>query len=117
MADIKEFVSRQTGGLNIGVPRKRTEDSQTTQNPDTGVIPNPNKVQTVQAEEPVAETTPAQVSRPIGRPKSGVEKVKLSAYVTAEVKEKLIKIQHHSYKSNLNDVLVEAIMQYLENHE
>jgi hypothetical protein len=35
--------------------------------------------------------------------------VKLSVYLPAEAKEKLVRIQHDNYKQNLNDILLEAI--------
>lgn len=93
---IKDFVKRQTTGVTIGVPKMRPRAEEETR-------------------RPVAEETQEQQEekRPtrgqVGRPKSLVEKVKISVYVPAEIKEKLIKIQHNNFRQNLNDVMAEAI--------
>lgn len=82
---IKEFVKRQTTGMTIGVPKSRAR-----------------------AEDSTPHTEATATIGP-GRPKSLVEKVKISVYVPAEIKAKLVKIQHNNYKQNLNDVMVEAV--------
>jgi len=95
---IKDFVKKQTSTVTIGVPKIKPQG---------------------EIQEERFEPKPAQVSEPaeeeikikghVGRPKSDIEKVKLSVYVPAEAKEKLIKVQHDNYKQSLNDVLIEAI--------
>lgn len=104
---IKDFVKRQTTAVNIGVPKQK---------------PNVETPQTRIGEtvEPVTAPAPApdfKVKGHVGRPKSDIEKVKLSVYVPAEAKEKLIKIQHENYKPNLNDVLLEAINDIIRKYD
>lgn len=84
---IKDFVKRQTANVTIGVPKSRPQ------------------VKEEQAQQEGIRPSRGQV----GRPKSLVEKVKISVYVPAEIKEKLIKIQHNNFRQNLNDVMAEAI--------
>ncbi len=94
---IKDFVKRQTTGVTIGVPKSRPTHEEITQD-----IPDEFK-------QAAPEEEPKTAKGHVGRPKSLVEKVKISVYVPAEVKEKLVKIQHNNYKQNLNDVMTEAI--------
>ena len=103
MADIKDFIRKQTTPVNIGVPRSRN-------------IPVQEPVSIV--EQPVSAPVSSnsditvQKNKP-GRRKGDVQKVKLSLYVPEEVKDQLIRIQHDTYKSSLNDTLVEAVMRYI----
>lgn len=104
---IKDFVKKQTTPLTIGVPRQRpAEENQ-----------QPVQVQPKQ-QEPVSAPAPAapETRGHVGRPKSDIEKVKLSVYVPAEAKSKLIKIQHLNFKSSLNDVLMEAISDLIKKY-
>jgi len=115
---IKDFVKKQTTPLNIGVPKQRPqgaaevrfeEPAVETAAPAPAPVPAPAPA-AVQAVEPEA------VKGHVGRPKSDVEKVKLSVYVPAEAKAKLVKIQHHNYKQSLNDVLLEAISDVIKKY-
>ena len=110
MADnmIKDFVKKQTTAISIGVPKQRPADT-----PVQAAEPV-REVEHVAA-APAAKETPA-VKGHVGRPKSDIEKLKLSVYVPAEAKEKLIKIQHHNYKPSLNDVLMEAIVDIIKKY-
>lgn len=120
---IKDFVKKQTTTLNIGTPRQR---------PAANVTPTVTRPTEIQAESPVKvevpETAPSQtmndevkptktVKGKVGRPKGDVEKVKLSVYVPAEVKAKLIKLQHMTYKQSINDVMIEGIYMLLTKYE
>ena len=105
---IKDFVKKQTTAISIGVPKQRPADT-----PAQAAEPV-REVEPVAA-APAAEETPAAKGH-VGRPKSDIEKVKLSVYVPAEAKEKLIKIQHHNYKPSLNDVLMEAIVDIIKKY-
>ena len=109
---IKDFVKKQTTPLNIGVPKQRpangSEESRTVE----PVAPAPAPV----AAPATVEVAPEVVRGQVGRPKSDIEKVKLSVYVPAEAKAKLVKIQHHNYKPSLNDVLIEAINDLLKKY-
>lgn len=98
MSDIKEFIKKQTTAVTIGVPKVRRESD---------AVPSPAAVQ-----EQVNEGS-VSVTRKPGRPKTDVRKVKLSVYVPEDVKESLVRIQHDSYKMSLNEVLTDAIMQYV----
>ena len=95
---IKDFVKKQTTAVTIGVPRQRP------QSPVQEVRIEPEQEAIV---EQTIEEKP--VKGKVGRPKSDVERVKLSLYIPAEAKEKLIRIQHDNYKQNLNDILLEAV--------
>ena len=97
---IKDFVKKQTTPLTIGVPRQRPAEEN--QQP---VQVQPKRQEPVSAPAPAAPETRGHV----GRPKSDIEKVKLSVYIPAEAKEKLVKIQHTNYKQSINDVLIEAV--------
>ena len=105
---IKEFVKKQTTPITIGVPKPKTAE----QTPRE--IPEPQKVE-VPVQAPVQEQAPV-VKAHVGRPKSDIEKVKLSVYVPEEAKSKLIRIQHQNFKSSLNDVLMEAISDLIKKY-
>lgn len=94
---VKDFVQQQTAPLTIGVPKKKAEP----------VAPAP-------AAAPVNEAP--RVKGKVGRPKLAEDKVKLSLYITAEKKAKLVKIQHQTYRANMNDVLSEAVDLILEKY-
>ena len=103
---IKDFVKKQTTPLNIGVQKQRPQED----------------VQEARIAEPrhealVPEEKPAPVKAHVGRPKSEIQKVKMSVYVPEEAKAKLIKIQHRNFKQNLNDVLLEAIMDIIKKYD
>lgn len=123
MADnmIKDFVKKQTTPLTIGVPRQRPAEAE--QQPAAAAPAAPAASQPVAVQQPQVaqvepEATPAPVVKGrIGRPKSDIEKVKLSVYVPAEAKAKLIRIQHQNFKSSLNDVLMEAISDLIKKYE
>lgn len=108
MADIKEFIKRQTTTLNIGTPKVRNESD---------VIPAP-AARPVEEQPQVRkdeEGSEASGRRP-GRPKTDVQKVKLSVYVPEDVKERLVRLQHDTYRTSLNEVLTDAIMGYLDDN-
>lgn len=94
---IKDFVKRQTTPLTIGVPRPKTQK-------------DPEPEQRMEVQQPAAKGH-------VGRPKSDIEKVKVSLYVPAESKEKLVKIQHRTYRQSLNDLLLEAIADIIRKYE
>ena len=114
---IKDFVKKQTTPLTIGVPKPKPQAGSEPA-PRIGVTPVAPAVDSVKETAPVtvqAEQNP--VKGHVGRPKSEVEKVKLSVYVPAEAKAKLIKIQHHNYRQNLNDVLLEAVLDIIKKYD
>lgn len=100
---IKDFVKKQTSTVTIGVPKAKPQ----------GIVEQPRievpsvepQKATAAVQEPVAESKPKH----IGRPKSNIEKCKMSVYVPTEDKKKLVKIQHQTFRQNLNDILLEAI--------
>lgn len=100
MADntIRDFIQKQTGNpINISVPKQRVAEQQPEEKPE---------------DEGSAHTGKA------GRPRQGDEKkVKMNLYAPEEIKKKLIKIQHHNYKSSLNDVLLEAVLDLIKKYE
>ena len=108
---IKDFVKKQTTAISIGVPKQRPQcevkEERFEEKPDTV-----QEVKESEVQAPVEKAT----KRHVGRPKSEIEKVKMSVYVPAEAKAKLIKIQHETYKQNLNDVLLEAINDILKKY-
>lgn len=116
MADmIKDFVKKQTSTLTIGVPKPRTEVPAPAQAPAPDVRQEP-AAQISNPEKVAAVVPPVTPKKPIGRPKSDVVKVKMSVYVPEELKARLVKVQHETYKSNLNDVLIEAVRDILDKY-
>lgn len=120
---IKDFVKKQTTPLTIGVPKQRPQAEQETQAaaPMEKHLPTVERVQ-VQAPAPApvqaAPQAEPEVTRGhVGRPKSDIEKVKLSVYVPADMKARLIRVQHHNYKQSLNDVLIEALADLLKKYD
>ena len=103
---IKDFVKKQTTPLNIGVPKQRPQEE----------VPEVRMAEP-QPETPVPVETPSPVKSHVGRPRSEIQKVKMSVYVPEEAKAKLIKIQHRNFKQNLNDVLLEAIMDIIKKYD
>lgn len=101
---IKKFVESQTAGIKIGIPQSRPRPDENVRN---AVVEKKFPKQT--------EEVKAQRGQ-VGRPRGSVEKVKISVYVPAEVKDRLIRIQHNNYKQSLNDVLVEAVNCLLEKY-
>lgn len=115
---IKDFVKKQTTPLTIGVPKQRPQaGAETTaapvEQPAPEVKPAPVQAPAAPAAQPVQQAEPEIIRGHVGRPKSDVERAKLSVYVPSEMKSRLIKIQHHNYKPSLNDVLIEAIADLL----
>lgn len=108
---IKDFVKKQTTAISIGVPKQKPQG-------EVREVRFEEKQEYAPAvKEPVVETKAEKAPKGhIGRPKSDIEKVKMSVYVPAEAKAKLIKIQHETYKQNLNDVLLEAINDILKKY-
>lgn len=103
---IKDFVQKQTTPISIGVPKQRTPETV----PAPAAEPAPQAVQAAPEAPAAPQTTAAAPTKGrVGRPKSDIEKVKLSVYIPAEAKEKLVKIQHTNYKQSINDVLIEAV--------
>lgn len=106
---VKDFVKKQTTPISIGVPKKREETP--AEQPAEAPAVSHTRVQSPYVQQ--AAEAPAPVAAPKGkpgRPKSDIEKVKLSLYVPDEIKEKLIKIQHNTYRQSLNDVILEAVV-------
>lgn len=122
---IKDFVKKQTTSLNIGTPKQkpvvvpevspvnRVEDPKEKAAGLQKQIESSPVVKNTLVEEKPLQTVKAKV----GRPKGDVEKVKLSVYVPAEVKAKLIKLQHMTYKQSINDVMIEGIYMLLTKYE
>ena len=104
---IKDFVKKQTTSISIGVPRQKPQGEAAQER----IEPSPA------AQQPVNKPVETVTKGHVGRPKSEIEKVKMSVYVPAEAKAKLIRIQHETYKQNLNDVLLEAINDILKKYE
>lgn len=104
---IKDFVKKQTSTVTIGVPRAKPQGE--VGQPRIEVPPvDPQKVSgTAYAE--VGQVEEKVVRKHIGRPKSEIEKCKMSVYVPLDDKKKLVKIQHQTFRQNLNDILLEAI--------
>lgn len=116
---IKDFVKKQTTPLTIGVPKARPQAEPAVAERVDETIKAPAVEQAAPATSVQVPTQ--QVLEPerghVGRPKSDVNKVKLSVYVPEEAKKKLIKIQHHNYKPSLNDILLEAINDLLKKYD
>lgn len=122
---IKDFVKKQTTSLNIGTPKqkpvvvpevspaKRAEEPKE----ETAIIQKQVETAPAVMNTTVEEKPVQQVKSKVGRPKGDVEKVKLSVYVPAEVKAKLIKLQHMTYKQSINDVMIEGIYMLLTKYE
>lgn len=102
---VKDFVKKQTTPIAIGVPKKR-EEAQAEQPAEAPAVSHV-RVQSPYVQQQVEPVAPK--GKP-GRPKSEIEKVKLSLYVPEEIKDKLIKIQHNTYRQSLNDVILEAVV-------
>lgn len=115
---IKDFVKKQTTPLTIGVPKQRPqgESEPAPRFEAEPVAPAPEPFKEVAPAPAPVQPEPEAAKGHVGRPKSEVEKVKLSVYVPAEAKTKLIKIQHHNYKQSLNDVLLEAIADVIKKY-
>lgn len=112
---VKDFVKKQTSPITIGVPKSKSQDESESRpkyvEPAAPVTnPQPKAVTTSQEQEFVAKGRG-------GRPKSDIEKVKLSIYVPSEVKSKLIRIQHDNYKQSLNDILLEAVLDLVKKYD
>ena len=112
---IKDFVKKQTTPLNIGVPKQRPAAG--TEEVKKAEPAAPAPVQVTTPAPSTVQTAPEVVRGQVGRPKSNIEKVKLSVYVPTEAKAKLIKIQHHNYKPSLNDILIEAINDLIKKYD
>lgn len=96
MTDIvKEFMRNQTESLSIGVPRARQPE-------DAG------------GSGPVGESAAVPQRKPVGRPSgTRVQKTQTPVYMCRELKEELVVIQHRLMKAHLNDVIVEALEEYV----
>lgn len=120
---IKDFVKKQTTPLTIGVPKQRPQAGAETpaaapvEQPAPEVKPAPVQAPAAPAAQPAQQAEPEIIRGHVGRPKSDVEKVKLSVYVPSEMKSRLIKLQHHNYKPSLNEVLIEAVADLLAKYE
>lgn len=106
MADniIKDFVKKQTSSVTIGVPKPRTMATEKAQD-------------VAQPAATSIDAEPVASSSRIGRPRTYEKRAKLSIYLPEELKDKLVKIQHHNYKPSMNDVLLEAIYDLLKKYE
>lgn len=102
MADntIRDFIQKQTGNpINIAIPKPKVAEPRTEERPE-------------EEEEGRVRTGKA------GRPRLTDDKrVKMNLYAPEEIKKKLIKIQHHNYKSSLNDVLLEAVLDLIKKYD
>lgn len=121
MADnniMKDFVKKQSSPISIGVPKMRSTD----QEPERIEMPAQKTVKPATESRPVARTVLAPVEevkpapKKIGRPKSEIEKVKVSLYLPVDVKNRLVKLQHMNMKSCMNDVMIEAIEDLLDKY-
>lgn len=118
MADmIKEFMKKQTTPLAIGVPKQRTEEV-AKENPavQQAAFQPVSSIPASAEQQVVATVSAPEVKAKVGRPKSEIEKTKLSVYVPVEAKAKLVKIQHTTFRQNLNDVLLEAVQDLLKKY-
>ena len=100
---IKDFVKKQTTPVTIGVPKLRTAIKDAIQ-------------EVVRPAETPVDAEPKALSGKVGRPRTYENRVKLSIYLPEELKDKLVKIQHHNYKPSMNDVLLEAIQDLLKKY-
>lgn len=105
---VKDFVKKQTTPISIGVPKKREETP--VEVPAEAPVISHVRVQSPYVQQQSEQIAPAAPKGKPGRPKSEIEKVKLSLYVPEEIKEKLIRIQHNTYRQSLNDVILEAVV-------
>lgn len=112
---IKDFVKRQTTPLTIGVPKPKTQKEALPETREEVRTEVPVQQAAPVSAAPAAE--PAVTKGHVGRPKSDVKKVKVSLYIPAESKEKLVRIQHRNYRQSLNDLLLEAIADIIRKYE
>lgn len=115
---IKDFVKKQTSPISISVPKTRPE----VQPEEKSVSDLKGELKEQLKEELRAELKEEMTAAPEADEKSGKtkaenNKVKLSLYINNSVKQKLIKIQHATYKSSLNDVLIEAVDELLKKYD
>lgn len=101
MADnttIKDFIQKQAGNsINIATPKTKASEQKPAE-----TLEKEGSVRTGKA----------------GRPRlTEAKKVKMNLYAPKEIKEKLVKIQHQNYKSSLNDVLFEAVIDLIRKYE
>lgn len=95
---IKDFIQKQTGNsVNIAVPKPKSVRQK--------------------SEETFEEEGSVRTGRS-GRPRqTDTKKVKMNLYAPEEIKEKLVRIQHQNYKSSLNDVLFEAVLDLIRKYD
>lgn len=113
---MKDFVKKQSTAISIGVPRQRNSEPEPAVEEKRIVSEIP-----AVSEAPVAPQTQVvetvRVPKKVGRPKSEIEKVKVSLYIPAETKERITRLQHRNMKSCMNDVLMEAIDDILKKYD
>lgn len=97
MNSIKEFVDSQTRGLTIKTPVAKPVAEEQVKEPEV-----PIKTSTV-------------TGRP-GRPKSGIQKTRVTLYLPVDVCEKAVQLWHRECRGSLNDILSEAVEEYIEKH-
>ena len=112
---VKDFVNKQFTPINIGVPRERTSTTETAE--ERRMVSETPAVKEAQAAPERVEAAPVRTPKKVGRPKSEIEKVKVSLYIPAETKERIVKLQHRTMKSCMNDVLMEAIDDILKKYD
>ena len=110
---IKDFVKKQTSPISISVPKTRPEVQ-----PEEKSVSNLKEElkEELRAELKEKMTAAPEADEKSGKTKPENNKVKLSLYIDKGVKQKLVKIQHETYKSSLNDVLIEAVDELLKKY-
>ena len=111
---IKDFVKKQTSPISISVPKTRPE----VQPEEKSVSDLKGELkEELRAELKEKMTAAPEADEKSGKTKAENNKVKLSLYIDKGVKQKLVKIQHETYKSSLNDVLIEAVDELLKKYD
>ena len=110
---IKDFVKKQTSPISISVPKTRPEVQ-----PEEKSVSNLKEElkEELRAELKEEMTSTPDADEKSGKTKAENNKVKLSLYINNGIKQKLVKIQHETYKSSLNDVLIEAVDELLKKY-
>ena len=99
---IKEFVRKQASPVTIGVPKSREEKEKLAEFDSQPVE--------------VHQQTVSQENRKIGRPRTYEKRAKISLYLPEDLKEKIVRIQHQNFKSSINDVMMEAVLDILKKY-
>lgn len=125
MADIKEFVQKQTGvAIKIGKPAvRKPEPAPSVEEPSVAETPAApvEEVAVVATPAPAAAPARKSVEAPtpgkVGRPRIDEERVKLSLYLSKDRRDKLNMLKFTTFASSVNDVIIAAIDEYIEKHK